>query len=352
MSNELKDQLAALHAELGRTRSVDPQQRQLLADLLGDITRLLRKPGAAQDQSVTGRLDELAVAVREVGPSNIGLVFGLVFIIVGVAFKFGAVPFHMWIPDVYHGAPTPVTLFVGSVPKIGSFVLAIRVLAEGLDAMVASWQGMLIVLAVLSMAVGNIVAIAQSNLKRMLAYSSIAHVGYMLVGVVAGGAPGAGAVLFYLLAYTFTTVGTFGVITLCERAGEEAVDVGDYAGLARRHPVLAATLALFLLSLVGIPPLAGFVGKFYLFGAAVRSGYLWLAVLGVLNSAVAAYYYLRVIVYMYMREPDGASAPAVYAPSFAGGLALVISLAGIVLLGLMPAPFVDLAQSAVAPLLR
>jgi NADH-quinone oxidoreductase subunit N len=194
------------------------------------------------------------------------------------------------------------------------------------------------------------VAIAQSNLKRMLAYSSVAHVGYMLVGLVAGGTAGAGAVLFYLLAYTFTTVGTFGVIALCERAGEEAVDVRDYAGFGRRHPLLALTLSLFLLSLVGIPPLAGFVGKFYLFGAAVRAGYLWLAVIAVLNSAAAAYYYLSVIVSMYMEEPEGPAAS--WMPSFAGGLALAIALIGVVVLGVMPAPFVDLAQVAVAPLMR
>jgi NADH-quinone oxidoreductase subunit N len=172
----------------------------------------------------------------------------------------------------------------------------------------------------------------------------------MLVGLVAGGMPGASAVLFYLLAYVFTTVGTFGVLTVCERAGHEAVEVGDYAGLGRRSPLLALVLSLFLLSLVGIPPLAGFVGKFYVFGSAVRAGYIWLAVIAVLNSAVAAYYYLRVIVYMYMREPDEAS--ATYVPSFAGVLALTISLVGIVLLGVAPGPFVDLAQVAVAPLLR
>jgi len=206
------------------------------------------------------------------------------------------------------------------------------------------------VLAALTMTVGNVVAIAQSHLKRMLASSPIAPVGYMLVGLAAGGAAGAGAVLFYLLAYTFTTAGTFGVITLCARAGEEAVDVRDYAGLARRHPVLAAALALFLLSLIGIPPLAGFVGKFYLFGAAVRAGFVWLAVLGMLNSAIAAYYYLRVIVTMYMQDAEGVSASAT--PSFAGGLALVIAVVGVVVLGLVPAPFVDLAQVAVAPLLR
>jgi len=184
----------------------------------------------------------------------------------------------------------------------------------------------------------------------MLAYSSIAHVGYMLMGLVGGGPQGAGAILFYLLAYTFTTIGAFGAISLCARAGEDAVEVGDFAGLSRRHPLLAATLTVFLLSLVGIPPLAGFVSKFYLFGSAVRAGYVWLTVIAVLNSAVAAYYYLRVIVYMYMREPDGE--PVSVAPSLAGGLALTLAIIGIVVLGLMPAPFADLAQAAVAPLLR
>jgi len=195
-----------------------------------------------------------------------------------------------------------------------------------------------------------VVAIAQQNLKRMLAYSSIAHVGYMLIGVVAGGSLGNGAVLFYLLIYTFTTAGAFGVILLLERGGEEAVSVGDTAGLATRHPLAALALSVFLLSLVGIPPTAGFVGKFYLFGAAVRSGYIWLAVLGVLNSAVAAYYYLRVIVTMYMREPEGT--PTDVAPSFAGALALLVALWGVIQLGIMPAPIFDLAQSAVLPLLR
>jgi NADH-quinone oxidoreductase subunit N len=170
-------------------------------------------------------------------------------------------------------------------------------------------------------------------------------------GLVAGGDAADGAILYYLLAYTFTTAGAFGAILMAERTdGDEAVEVQDYAGLARRHPVVAATLALYLLSLVGIPPLAGFVGKFALFGAAVRAGYVWLTVVAVLNSAIAAYYYLRVIVYMYMRDADGATTRV--APTFAGGLALAIAAIGFVLLGVAPAPFVDLAQAAVAPLLR
>jgi NADH-quinone oxidoreductase subunit N len=226
----------------------------------------------------------------------------------------------------------------------------VRVLLQALRPLQGEWAWLFWGLAVLSMTLGNVVAIAQQNLKRMLAYSSIAHVGYMLIGVVAGGSLGNGAVLFYLLIYTFTTAGAFGVILLLERGGEEAVSVGDTAGLAARHPLAALALSVFLLSLVGIPPTAGFVGKFYLFGAAVRSGYIWLAVLGVLNSAVAAYYYLRVIVTMYMREPEGT--PTDVAPSFAGALALLVALWGVIQLGIMPAPIFDLAQSAVLPLLR
>jgi NADH-quinone oxidoreductase subunit N len=278
------------------------------------------------------------------------VLIGLGLLLVGFGFKTSSVPFHMWAPDVYQGAPTSVTAFIATGSKAAVFAVLIRLVVAGLRTVQADATPVLWALAALTMTVGNVVAIAQANLKRMLAYSSVAHVGYMLLGVVAGGPAGASAVLFYLLAYTFTTAGTFGVIALCERAGEEAVDVRDYAGLGRRHPALALVLSLFLLSLVGIPPLAGFVGKVYLFGAAVRAGFVWLAVIAVLNSALAAYYYLRVIVYMYMRDPEGASASPV--PSFAGALALAIALVGIVLLGVAPAPFADLATAAVAPLLR
>src|SRR5947199_4071316 len=297
----------------------------------------------------TTNLDRIAAAMAA-RPRDPMFVIGLGFLLVGFGFKISSVPFHMWAPDVYQGAPTSVTALIATGSKAGAFAALIRVLTVTLRGVPPDWAALLWAMAAVTMTAGNVIAIAQSNLKRMLAYSSIAHVGYMLVGLVAGGVPGAGAVLFYLLAYTFTTAGAFGAILLVERSDGEAVEVGDYAGLARRHPVLAATLGVFLLSLIGIPPLAGFVAKFYLFGSAVRAGYVWLTVLGVLNSAVAAYYYLRVIVTMYMQEPDGQSASV--APSFAGGLALTIAVIGVVLLGLMPAPFVDLAQVAVAPLLR
>jgi NADH-quinone oxidoreductase subunit N len=275
---------------------------------------------------------------------------GVALLLVGLGFKISSVPFHMWAPDVYEGAPTSVTALIATGSKVAAFAALIRLLLGGIGAEETDWTLLMWALAALTMTVGNVAALAQSNLKRMLAYSSVAHVGYMLVGLVAGGALGHGAVLFYLLVYTFTTAGAFGVIVLLERSTGEGVQLDDYAGLARHHGVLALALTFFLLSLIGIPPLGGFVGKFYLFGAAVRGGYIGLAVIGVLNSALAAYYYLRLIVYMYMREPAGA-APAP-APSFAGGLALAVALCGIVALGVVPAPFIDLAQAAVSPLLQ
>ena len=320
--------------------------------LLGAFATAFLLYGTALIFGATGatNFDRIAAAAAA-RPSEPLITVGLGLLLVGFGFKVSSVPFHMWAPDVYEGAPTSITALIATGSKAAAMGALLRVLMVALKTAQPDWTPVLWAVAAVSMTAGNVVAIAQSNLKRMLAYSSVAHVGYMLMGLVAGGVPGAGAVLYYLLAYTFTTVGAFGVILmLVERAGDEAVDVGGYAGLARRHPLLAATLSLFLLSLIGIPPLAGFVGKFYLFGSAVRAGYVWLTVVAVLNSALAAYYYLRVIVYMYMRESDAAAARL--APTFAGTLALVIAAAGIVLLGVAPAPFVDLAQAAVAPLMR
>jgi NADH-quinone oxidoreductase subunit N len=316
--------------------------------LLGAFASAFFLYGIALVYGATGttNLDRIGAAT---GRDSL-LTIGFALLLVGFGFKISSVPFHMWAPDVYVGAPTSVTVLVATGSKTAAFAALIRVLVSAFRGGPLDSTALLWVLAVATMTVGNVVAIAQSNLKRMLAYSSVAHVGYMLVGLTAGGALGAGAVLFYLLVYMFTTVGAFGVVLLLERAAGEGVSLADYAGLARGHGVLALVLSLFLLSLIGIPPLGGFVGKFYLFGAAVRSGYVGLAVIGVLNSAVASYYYLRLIVYMYMREPEGAPPPS--ATSFAGGLALAVALAGVIVLGVMPAPFIDLAQAAVTPLLR
>ena len=295
-------------------------------------------------------LDRIANAVAAGAGRDPMLAIGFGLLLVGFGFKISAVPFHMWAPDAYEGAPTSITAFIATGSKAAAFASLLRVLLTALRGAPLDWPMLIWGMAAITMTVGNVVALAQQNLKRMLAYSSIAHVGYMLVGVVAGGSLGNGAVLFYLLVYTFTTAGAFGAILLLERNGREAVQLADYGGLATRHPVLAVALSIFLLSLIGIPPTAGFVGKFYLFGAAVKSGYVWLAVIGVLNSAVAAYYYLRLIVFMYMREPEGA--PTVMPPSFSGALALVVALWGVVQLGVAPGPLFDLAQAAVIPLLR
>lgn len=290
---------------------------------------------------VTGtlQLDELAIGVREVGASNLGLIFGLAFIIVGIAFKFGAVPFHMWVPDVYHGAPTPVTLFIGSAPKIASFVLAIRVLAEGLDAMVASWQDMLIALSVLSMIIGNVVAIAQTNLKRMLAYSTISHVGFILLGILAGTNDGYRASMFYTLTYVIMSVGSFGMILLLSREGFEADRLEDFRGLNRKSPWFAAMMMMLMFSTAGVPPFVGFWAKIAVIGAVLDVGLAWLAAVAVVLSVVAAFYYLRIIKLMYFDEPTDA-----VGIEAGGTLRAVLSANGVAVLalGIFPSVLLDL----------
>ncbi|HWK74363.1 MAG TPA: NADH-quinone oxidoreductase subunit N, partial [Povalibacter sp.] len=309
--------------------------------VLGAIASGLLLYGFSIIYGMTGtlQLDELAVAVREVGPDKLGLVFGLAFIIAGVAFKFGAVPFHMWVPDVYHGAPTPVTLFVGSAPKIGSFILAIRVLAEGLDAMVASWQGMLIALSVLSMIIGNVVAISQTNLKRMLAYSTISHVGFILLGILAGTSEGYRAAMFYTLVYIVMAVGSFGMILLLSREGFEGDELEDFKGLNRRSPWFAAVMMMLMFSLAGVPPFVGFWAKILVLGAVVDVGLTWLAAVAVLLSVVGAFYYLRVIKLMYFDEPVGA-----VAVEGSGTLRTLLSANGLAVLalGIFPGALMEL----------
>jgi NADH-quinone oxidoreductase subunit N len=290
---------------------------------------------------VTGtlQLDELAIGVREVGATNLGLIFGLAFIIVGIAFKFGAVPFHMWVPDVYHGAPTPVTLFIGSAPKIASFVLAIRVLAEGLDAMVSSWQDMLIALAVLSLLIGNVVAIAQTNLKRMLAYSTISHVGFILLGILAGTNEGYRAAMFYTLSYVIMAVGSFGMILLLSRSGFEADRLEDFKGLNRRSPWFAAIMMMLMFSTAGVPPFIGFWAKLAVIGAVLDVGLAWLAAVAVLLSVVAAFYYLRVVKLMYFDDPTDS-----HEIEAGGTLRTVLSANGfaVLALGVFPSALIDL----------
>jgi NADH-quinone oxidoreductase subunit N len=297
----------------------------------------------------TTNLARLASALGQAGTARDPMVLaGLGLLLVGFGFKTSAVPFHQWAPDVYEGAPTAVTAFIATGSKAAAFAALLRVLGAGRP-LQDDWSAVLWVAAALTMTIGNVVALAQSNVKRLLAYSSIAHVGYMLMGLAAGLGPGAPAVLFYLGVYAVASLGAFGTVLLLMQEGEEAVDLGAYGGLAARHPLLALALTVFLLALIGMPPTAGFVGKFYLFSAAIERDLVGLAVLAVLNSVLAAYYYLRLIVYMYMREPDGALTTAAVTP--AASVALVVSAWVTLQLGLWPGPVLAVARQAVAPLL-
>jgi NADH-quinone oxidoreductase subunit N len=318
-----------------------PAESAMKYFVLGAIASGMILYGFSIIYGMTGtlQLDEIAVAVREVGPDKLGLVFGLVFIVAGLAFKFGAVPFHMWIPDVYHGAPTPVTLFIGSAPKIAYFILAIRVLAEGLGAMVESWQNMLIVLSILSMAIGNVVAIAQANLKRMLAYSTISNVGFILLGILAGTTTGYRAAMYYTITYVIMAIGSFAMILLLSRQGFEADKIEDFRGLNRKSPWFAAVMAMLMFSTAGVPPFVGFWAKLAVLGAVVNVGLAWLAALAVVFSVIAAYYYLRVVKVMYFDEPaDEVSLQA------GGTMRALISLNGVavLILGIFPSALIEL----------
>ncbi len=275
---------------------------------------------------------------------------GLGLLLVGFGFKVSLVPFHMWTPDAYEGAPTVVTAFMSAAVKAAAFGALTRVLLVAMPGVQASLWKVLWVLAVLTMTVGNLSALVQDNMKRMLAYSSIAHAGYILVGLVSGDVLGGQAALFYLLVYAFMNLGAFGVLILIAQREEEGYHIRHLAGIGFRYPALAGLLTLFLVSLAGIPPTAGFVGKFYLFSAAVKNGYLWLAVLGVLNSAASVYYYLRLVVYMYMVPAEG-EIPVPRPPRLAFSLALCASAAVVLVLGVVPRAVLEFAERSVLSLL-
>lgn len=272
-------------------------------------------------------------------------VVGMLLMAVGFSFKIAAAPFHMWTPDVYEGAPTPMTAFMSAGPKAAGFAAFIRVLVVAMPTLKADWSDLLWILAVLTMTVGNIIALSQNNIKRMLAYSSIAHAGYALVGFTAGNGEGTAGILFYMLSYAFMNIGAFAIIILVGKKGEPNNNVEDYAGFGVKHPVLAMIMALFLFSLAGMPPTAGFVGKFYLFSAALKSGYVWLVVIGVLNSAASVYYYLRVMVYMYMKDPVEEFDWMKLSPAILASIA--ISVVGVIVPGVVPSIILQLAQKAI-----
>jgi NADH-quinone oxidoreductase subunit N len=260
-----------------------------------------------------------------------------------VGFKIAAVPFHMWAPDVYEGAPTPITAFLSVGSKAASFAMLIRIFVEGLPSVSADWRLLFEALAILTMTVGNIAAITQSNIKRMLAYSSIAQAGYVLIGFVAGTQRGIAAALIYLAVYSFMQMGAFAVIVMMRRRDNIGDELKDFNGLYFRSPLAAFAMLFFMLSLGGIPPTAGFMGKFWLFGAAIDAGYVWLAVIGVLNSAISLYYYVRIVVFMYIRKETIGSAPAT-APTLS--LALGIAVVATIVFGIYPPLLFEVADAS------
>ncbi len=289
-------------------------------------------------------LNDLAQRLSGDNPLRPLAFLALALLIVGFGFKIASVPFHMWAPDVYEGAPTSVTAYMSVGVKAAAFAAFARVLFLAFPAMKIDWNIVLWVLAVATMTLGNVVAIAQTNIKRMLAYSSIAHAGYLLVALVAANQLGAVSLLYYLLVYALMNLGAFGVVIVVGRKKDSYLDINDYSGLGFQHPALAAAMALFMFALAGIPPTGGFVGKFYIFSAAVQAGYLWLAIIGVLNTLVSVYYYLRITVLMYMRP----AAPALGPVSFSPGLTavLIVTAAGVLLLGIFPSFLYNLAVNS------
>ncbi len=285
------------------------------------------------------------VAQNSAVSSNYMFIIGMLLMGVGFSFKIAAAPFHMWTPDVYEGAPTPMTAFMSVGPKAAGFAAFVRVFVIALPSLKADWSDLLWILAVLTMTVGNITALYQNNIKRMLAYSSIAHAGYVLVGFTAGNAVGTAGVMFYMLSYAFMNIGAFAIIVLIGKKGEPNNNVEDYAGFGHKHPLLGLCMSIFLFSLAGIPPAAGFIGKFYLFSGAIQAGYIWLAIIGVLNSAASVYYYLRVMVFMYMKEPVEDFDWLTVTPAIA--LCLLLAVAGVLIPGIVPGYLLELAQKAV-----
>ncbi|MCG6920575.1 MAG: NADH-quinone oxidoreductase subunit N [Acidobacteria bacterium] len=343
----------ALYGMAGLYRSrMESQEAALKYFVTGAFSSAFFLYGVALLYGVSGStsLDRLEWAVSTLTTDSAALaLLGAGMLLVGFGFKIASVPFHMWAPDVYEGAPTPATALMSAGVKAAAFGALLRVFGSALHALAGEWQPLVASLAVITMVVGNLAALAQGNLKRMLAFSSVAHAGYVLTALVASPGQAGEAVLFYLVVYGAVNLGAFGTIAALSREGREPLSLGDVAGMAERRPALAAALAVFLVSLTGIPVTAGFVGKFYLFNAAVTAGWVGLALVGVLMSVVSAYYYLRVVVAMYMRDPLGEDTWARVSPS--ATVALALSAVITLVLGIYPAPVLTLARIAARSLL-
>ncbi|MFZ5572943.1 MAG: NADH-quinone oxidoreductase subunit N [Thermodesulfobacteriota bacterium] len=341
----------SLYALAGYTRTrMVSNESALKYFLLGSFATGFLLYGIALLYGATGTTEirGIAGAIASKGfQGTYAILAGMALLLIGFGFKTAAVPFHMWTPDVYEGAPAPVTAFMSAGPKAAAFAAFVRIFLEAFSNLQGEWTVIIWVMAVLTMSIGNIIALVQDNIKRMLAYSSIAHAGYILVAFLAGGELGITGILYYLLTYTFMNIGAFALITILGGKGEQRVRVLDYRGLGYRHPYAAVAMSLFLFSLAGIPPTGGFIGKFYIFSAAVKEGYIALTIIGVLNSVVSVYYYLRVTVAMYMQDPDTADAeiPAtVFSPALV--VAILISACGVLSLGIYPSGYAEIVRQS------
>ncbi|HQY45804.1 MAG TPA: NADH-quinone oxidoreductase subunit NuoN [Usitatibacteraceae bacterium] len=314
--------------------------------VLGALASGMLLYGMSMLYGATGSLDiaRVATALGTAGASRTLAVFGLVFVVAGIAFKLGAVPFHMWVPDIYHGAATPATLLIGSAPKIAAFAFVLRLLAQALGGMGSDWQQMLAILAAASIGLGNLVAIAQTNLKRMLAYSTISHMGFLLLGILAGTDNGYSSAMFYVLTYVLMTLGAFGMILILSRAGFEAEELEDFRGLNRHSRWYAFVMLVIVFSLAGIPPAVGFLAKLAVLQAAWEAGFGGLVVFAVLMSVVGAFYYLRLVKLMYMDEPAG---EITIAPRRDMRVLLSANALAVLALGIVPAPLMDLCARAI-----
>lgn len=344
----------SLYAMVAMNRdSVASTEAAMKYFILGALASGLLLYGMSMIYGGTGTLEitKIAETLYNAESNRTVLVFGLVFVVAGLAFKLGVVPFHMWVPDVYHGAPTTVTLLIGSAPKLAAFAIVMRLLVGGLITLAADWQDMLIVLSVLSMAVGNLAAIAQTSLKRMLAYSAISHMGFMLLGIVTGVVSGDAryalnaysSSMFYVISYVLMSAGTFGVVLLMARAGFEADNLDDYKGLNKRSPWFAAIMMMLMFSMAGVPFFIGFFAKFSVLQAVVAADYLWLAIVAILFSLIGAFYYLRVVKLMYFDAPTDET------PISAGlDMRLLISANGlaVAVLGVFPQVLMSLCAYA------
>lgn len=319
--------------------------------VLGALASGMLLYGMSLIYGMTGSLDitQIANVLTTLDTSNPVLILGLVFTVAGLAFKFGAVPFHMWVPDVYQGSPTSITILIGSIPKFAAFAIAIRLLAQGLEPLAADWQDMLLVMAVLSIAIGNITAIAQTNLKRMLAYSTISHIGFLLLGLMSNSLNGYASSMFYIGAYVLMALSGFGMILLLSRKSFEAENLDDLKGLNQRSPWTAFLMMITMFSMAGVPPTIGFYAKFSVLQAALEAGFVWVVVFAVLMAAIGAFYYLRVIKLMYFDAPQDDS--SIDAPL---DMRVILSLNGLALLliGLMPQGFLDICASAISTSLQ